>query len=1142
MPDQFLDIFDPDGAVPTFGASPQQRGVYPNDAIVLDIYNFTNDYIESTYRVQNYSFPEEFKVAINVEEELKSLQYYSGKYNIVGRFFRNYLGSGDGDRLIVEEISSDRFEIRVTPDILLSGSQYLNNNLFEFFQTGFFDKPKEEILPNLYVFKSTFESVKVFDYVQDPFTFDTPPFSIIFKLGSPLPLTIQTGDYIWLAQEVSQPVRDSVTIIPLAPQLNERRLAGPNFDVLSQNATSLGTSYQSWNDLLGTHQPTVLDITTALFSGSLIEGIPLNVDFRKYENFVRFGSAEERVRNFQYKLSLVERYDAIINALTVDYDTNGWNTDVTSSVGFLNNLNDARIKRNNLLGTFDSYEKYLYYESSSYVTNSFGEFVPSTWPKTTTTKPHINHPSTSSVGLAWFTDAVASASQYDVDNANNLRKLLPTHVAADPVNEDFVVFIDMIGHYFDLIYEYINQLPHLTKRYESVTEGFARDLVFEIARSLGLEPENGNAMQDLWMYMLGTDSAGNLQTGYGDTVQNASKEVWKRIITNLPYLLRTKGTARGIRALLNCYGIPSTILRVREFGGPEATFESVSQDVNDQFFWGLRISESLGNSVTFAPQGNGAFELRFSIDGRILNNDQSYTAGPITFNPVQGTMTVGGASFNNIPLSGSGIDWWSVLIDSANGAYVGATIGATTYISRSAGGSVPGGFTVSDTTFCGMLSEARWWDVSFGTEAATRQLFEYHVLAPTSYQGRLNSVGSTSSYEDLTSRFPLGGDGNKYDLSVVTSLPSSHSKQSVGGGTVSFAGFTTPSESYWIPQTETNYLNFTDGGANRQIGAKIRIEEGVQPLSDQLLPQQSILTSLQDLQPVDSPRLGVYLSPTDEVNEDISEMFGGYNLDDFTGDPAYYYQDDYPALQPLRREYLKKYTRRNQVQHYVRRMQLYDASMFQLVKQFAPERALLHTGLVIESDVLHRTRIGQKKPSSEELHYSSSLDAQFVNFGGDVPMYDATLSTEEDNVAVGAVNSYDATLNAAVSSQLQAVTEDLTSVSSFNAQPETEGEVSAMLTVILAPQTNTTSSNENIMIMNTVASDTLETEYDTLGGMLMQSNLSLAANRSGLIGNLGLPASTYPATGPITVKIVNLSQLGGGVIMYSRDNNWVPNQ
>ena len=42
--------------------------------------------------------------------------------------------------------------------------------------------------------------------------------------------------------------------------------------------------------------------------------------------------------------------------------------------------------------------------------------------------------------------------------------------------------------------------------------------------------------------------------------QDISKEIWKRLYHNAPYLLKTKGTERGIKALMSCYGVPETIL------------------------------------------------------------------------------------------------------------------------------------------------------------------------------------------------------------------------------------------------------------------------------------------------------------------------------------------------------------------------------------------------------------------------------------------------------------------------------------------------------------------------------------------------------------------------------------------------------
>ena len=45
------------------------------------------------------------------------------------------------------------------------------------------------------------------------------------------------------------------------------------------------------------------------------------------------------------------------------------------------------------------------------------------------------------------------------------------------------------------------------------------------------------------------------------------KSVYKRIYHNLPFLLKTKGTQRGLRALINCFGIPYNIMKIRTSGG-----------------------------------------------------------------------------------------------------------------------------------------------------------------------------------------------------------------------------------------------------------------------------------------------------------------------------------------------------------------------------------------------------------------------------------------------------------------------------------------------------------------------------------------------------------------------------------------------
>lgn len=59
------------------------------------------------------------------------------------------------------------------------------------------------------------------------------------------------------------------------------------------------------------------------------------------------------------------------------------------------------------------------------------------------------------------------------------------------------------------------------------------------------------------------------------SLDDYQKEVQKRLYHNLPLLLKTKGTQRGIKALLNCFGIPREQLDVKLYGGrniDEASF------------------------------------------------------------------------------------------------------------------------------------------------------------------------------------------------------------------------------------------------------------------------------------------------------------------------------------------------------------------------------------------------------------------------------------------------------------------------------------------------------------------------------------------------------------------------------------------
>jgi hypothetical protein len=73
-------------------------------------------------------------------------------------------------------------------------------------------------------------------------------------------------------------------------------------------------------------------------------------------------------------------------------------------------------------------------------------------------------------------------------------------------------------------------------------------------------------------------------------------EIYKRIYHNLAYLLKTRGTERGVKALIATYGIPSNILTPHEYGGYDYREVPGLQEIsNTRILTGsvLQISSSL---------------------------------------------------------------------------------------------------------------------------------------------------------------------------------------------------------------------------------------------------------------------------------------------------------------------------------------------------------------------------------------------------------------------------------------------------------------------------------------------------------------------------------------------------------------------
>jgi hypothetical protein len=517
--------------------------------IIANNFGLANDYIEyhitdaldkilsQSYSYLSYKSPSD--VALNLDGTYSSLeidpvedlkqQYNNGEFRVIYNFFRNKIGTPVSP-LFIKEISDDRTEIRV-------GSTFLNNDLI---------KEQTDILINeinntpylkYYLANFSRNNTPVIINIDLDTTEDT--FYILIKFYKPLSESISIKDTFWIVDEIIDSYNfninlDRLLILDAAPTIK-----GPNFSV-KVDFNNLSTPYHNYNSLVNQ-----LTGSNHNFINQYLEGsIDLNTDYTNFDDFIRFSSAESRISNFVSKVTTIQNYE------------------ITSSIVSSSNLANKATELayysssiNSIITGFDGYEKYMYFESSSYA-----------YPKTTSTKPFILQPVTSSVVTNWYNNRIIAAQDYDLDNQDHLIQLIPSYLLEDPENTPYLTFVNMMGQYFDNIWIYLKSVTDLYKNENNLEEGISKDIVFHALQSLGVHLYNSKADVDLDLALLGANSGsiGNLNN---IPKKDLVAEVYKRIYHNIPLLFSSKGSNKGLDHLVNIFGITGSILPIKEYGG-----------------------------------------------------------------------------------------------------------------------------------------------------------------------------------------------------------------------------------------------------------------------------------------------------------------------------------------------------------------------------------------------------------------------------------------------------------------------------------------------------------------------------------------------------------------------------------------------
>jgi len=60
--------------------------------------------------------------------------------------------------------------------------------------------------------------------------------------------------------------------------------------------------------------------------------------------------------------------------------------------------------------------------------------------------------------ISWLNFASNSGALFDVDNPHSMKNNMPEYLVEDYENDEFLLFLDMIGQHFDILWCYINAL------------------------------------------------------------------------------------------------------------------------------------------------------------------------------------------------------------------------------------------------------------------------------------------------------------------------------------------------------------------------------------------------------------------------------------------------------------------------------------------------------------------------------------------------------------------------------------------------------------------------------------------------------------------------------------------------------------
>lgn len=867
--------------------------------------------------------------------------------------------------------------------------------------------------------------------------------TIQVKLLDAIPPDVSTNSTVFLSREVAKTLIDNVRIkfapeIDTTPYLRPKNLSAKSnltlgksinnvtLNVLSINSGSIGIS-DSYKNISFEDQ-----IFRKWYSYDF-NSSELNIDFSDYNNFVFYGSAAMRVSAFREKLRQLEQ----IEASRIQFLSSSTYIGNSGSAGFLfvqqNSAEFAKQKEDIIRG-FDKYEQYLYftpsgsnspYSASAYYVDNQLEYNPQGyWPKDVSGSVYSVYATQS---IDWYTEQLAIAQRFDEFNENNLINTIPTYLREDDNSAAYITFVSMIGHFFDLIKPYIDQVPNIWSKNLNPNKELSKDLLHEVAESFGFNLPTIDSIYNITDYILGSNSE--------PSRRELTSEIYKRLLHNLTYFSKSKGTKTGLYSFLRTLGITPQLISIKESGVPVTG----SYHVYDEYSTVLDFDQTKQSYLTLpmVASARSPKTLQFScVVGKpqqmtIITGDNRWAMNviphPTNYNIGRFEIASGSSQviilsssyqeiYNDIPVSvtldvAGSVSTLRVIQTEGEDVVFDSSMSETssfaTLWNSTQFAYVGGAGSLVTNRFEGYVDEVRLWKDNLSSQTILNTAFDPGSSAGDTYDAASEHLLVQLSFNNVNTAL-LAASSSINNETPYKNVSAAPSLQNIFAFNVSGSDFSR--------YNRTIRQEMIQGGSSTYTTSKVKIAPPPVFINSdnglRLYKNRSIVAPSVKKYSRGYNKIILSSSPTDIVNQNIIRVFGLENINSLLGSPSSLYTSTGTTLNILRAHYQQYYNVTVNKNRFIRIMSEVSEVLSQVADYFVPAKSNLLKGITIEPNVLEQVKITPLKQirvygknTRRTLNAPGSRTGSSPDYGATFNLT-KTIDAAPDVVALGSLKTY----------------------------------------------------------------------------------------------------------------------------------------